>query len=129
MKRINLLGVVNILFFLSFFISSNAQESSQQINVDPLVDELLVLKNKMTEKNDFTNRYTIQLFYGSSREEAVKIRNRFHNKYDSIPTNIVYQSPNYKVWAGNYTNSLDAEKCFIELKEDFKSALLIRPKK
>lgn len=121
-----------IYLFLTTCIFSglrlNAQENKSNITADPLIQEMLVLKSKMTESNELNERYKIQLFSGSTLEEANKIRERFKQKHPKHPASIEYQTPNYKVWIGDFRDRLEAERLFIAIKEDFKSSFVFKPR-
>lgn len=119
------------LFLASCIFSGShlsAQESKSQITADPLVQELLVLKSKMTESNELNERYKIQLFSGATLEEANKTRRKFREKHPNQPASIEYQTPNYKVWVGDFRDRLEAERLFIAIKEDFKSSFVFKPR-
>jgi len=106
----------------------NAQENKSHIQADPLVQELLVLKSKMTESNELNERYKIQLFSGSTLEAANEIRKKFKIRHPNHPASIEYQTPNYKVWVGDFRDRLEAERLFISIKDDFKSSFVFRPR-
>ncbi len=119
--RFLVLGGIALLFLpLGVF----AQSSIQQ---DPLIPELLVLKAKMTENNELGERYKIQLFYGETLEAANKIKAEFEREHAKWPSSIEYEAPNYKVWVGDFRNKLEAERAYVILKKDFKSAFIFRP--
>ncbi|SHI88919.1 Sporulation related domain-containing protein [Mesonia phycicola] len=122
-KHVPILLAATCLFLVST-INTNAQSS---IDADPLLNELIVLKAKMIENNEINERYKIQLFYGTDLKEANKIKNEFKEKYKEWPSDIVFETPNYKVWIGDFRNKLEAERAFIELKKDFKSAIIFKP--
>lgn len=113
-----------IYFSFLCFNDINAQSS---IKADPLIQELVVLKAKMVENNTLNERYKIQLFYGSNLSEANKVKKEFDKEYKEWPSNIVFETPNYKVWIGDFRTRLEAERAFIQLKKDFKSAIIFKP--
>lgn len=106
----------------------SAQERKSKITADPLIQEILVLKSKMTESNELNERYKIQLFSGATLEEANKIRGKFKEKHPKHPASIEYQTPNYKVWVGDFRDRLEAERLFIAIKDDFKSSFVFKPR-
>lgn len=120
----------NLLLVFCVFFSLNtwAQENSTNIEQDPLIPELLILKSKMTESNELGDRYKIQLFYGATLAEANKVKKEFENNYKNWPVSIEFETPNYKVWVGDFRNKLEAERAYIKLKKDFKSAFIFKPK-
>ena len=113
---------------ITFSITVSAQQATSSIEQDPLIPELLILKSKMTENNELGERYKIQLFYGSTLAEANKVKKEFERTYTKWPSSIEFETPNYKVWVGDFRNKLEAERAFLELKEDFKSAFIFKPK-
>lgn len=119
-----------ILIFLIFcgfsFNSINAQNSSSGVQQDSRIPELMVLKAKMTENNELGDRYKIQLFYGDLKG-ANKVEREFKQKYNQWPVSLHYETPNYKVWVGDFRTKLEAERAFVDLKSDFKSAIVFRP--
>ncbi|MDQ7916982.1 SPOR domain-containing protein [Mesonia sp. MT50] len=82
----------------------------------------------MTESNELNERYKIQLFSGSTLDEANKTRRKFKEKHPNQPASIEYQTPNYKVWVGDFRDRLEAERLFITIKEDFKSSFVFKPR-
>ncbi|GGZ44879.1 SPOR domain-containing protein [Mesonia mobilis] len=110
------------------FIFSNSKLNAQtSIEADPLIQELVVLKAKMVENNTLNERYKIQLFYGSNLNEANKVKKEFETTYSEWRSDIVFETPNYKVWVGDFRNRLEAERAFVKLKKDFKSAIIFKP--
>lgn len=110
------------------YTTTNAQQRNGSIEQDPLIHELLVLKSKMTENNELGERYKIQLFYGSTLAEANKVKRNFESKFTEWPSSIEFETPNYKVWVGDFRNKLEAERAFLQLKDEFKSAFIFKPK-
>lgn len=119
-----------ILIFLIYcgfsFSPLCAQNSSSEIQQDSRIPELMVLKAKMTENNELGDRYKIQLFYGDLKG-ANKIESDFKQKYNQWPVSLHYEAPNYKVWVGDFRTKLEADRAFVKLKSDFKSAIVFRP--
>lgn len=125
MKKVCLMVFIACLLGSSNVFGQNAEI---RIDQDPLIPELLVLKAKMTENNKLGNRYKIQLSSNERLSSANKTKNQFNKKYDQWPVQVEYESPNYKVWVGSFTSKLAAERAFVKLREDFKSAFIFRPK-
>jgi hypothetical protein len=125
-NKLNYLGLLFAATCL-FYSGNCAAQNQNVVEADPLIQELMVLKAKMLENNELNERYKIQLFYGSNLSEANKVKNEFEKNYKEWPSNIVFETPNYKVWIGDFRNRLEAERAFIELKKDFKSAIIFKP--
>ena len=41
--------------------------------------------------------------------------------------NIIYETPNYKIWVGNYYTQIEADKKLIKIRRKFSSAFIFRP--
>lgn len=118
------------LTFLAFFLTENtvAQEGKISISKDPKIDKLLTFQKEINQETDNDNRLKIQIFNGNLRN-AEKVKSKFEFKYKDIPTSIKFETPNYKVWVGNFRTNLEAERYLIEVKETFPNAFIFTPPK
>ncbi len=107
---------------------SIAQNGTLTVKEDPRVTQLMALKTKLQKENKLTDGFTIQLYYGDLNQ-ANKILKEYRNKYNKWPAAIEYETPNYKVWAGNFQNRLEADRALLEIQQNFPSAFILRPGK
>ena len=119
--------VINVIALL-FGVNSLAQNGTLTVKEDARVTQLMSLKAKLQKENKLTDGYTIQLYYGNLNE-ANKILKEYRNKHSKWPASIEYETPNYKVWAGNFQNRLEADRARLEIHENFPSAFILRPGK
>ena len=118
------------LFLLSslFSFSQNASNTTANavvtVNADPNLKELL--KTKFSSKTN--SNYKIQLYYGSLNK-AHGVLNRFNDKYGQWHGKIQYETPNYKVWVGNYQTRIEADKALMEISKNFPHAFIFKPEK
>lgn len=106
----------------------NAQSSNLNTIQDPKFEQLLNSKRKVNQNLSYTDRYKIQIFNGTS-EMAKKTLNEFRIEYKNIDGTIIFNTPNYKVWVGNFRTRMEAEKQIIEIKKKYKTVFLIKPSK
>lgn len=125
-KRYNLLIFCILILFFSEL--SYSQKGNITIKEDAKIPQLLELKKNLEEENNLTDGYTIQLFYGE-KSRANSIINKYRNSYDAWPASIKYETPNYKVWVGNFTFRLDADRALLEIKKKFSSAFILKPER
>lgn len=122
----------NLLFLslmaLFFTTNSIAQNGTLTVKEDARVTELMALKTKLQKENKLTDGFTIQLYYGDLNQ-ANKILKDYRNKHNKWPAAIEYETPNYKVWAGNFQNRLEADRALLEIQQNFPSAFILRPGK
>ena len=72
--------------------------------------------------------YTIQLYYGELNKANSVIR-KYRNLYAAWPASIEYETPNYKVWVGNYATRLEADRALIEIQREFSAAFILKPER
>lgn len=108
--------------------SSFAQNASLTVNTDPKITQLLELKKDLEKENKLSDGYTIQLYYGEL-DKANQILRKYRGSYGNWPASIEYETPNYKVWAGNFASRIEAERALIEIQKSFSSAFILKPER
>ncbi|MBK5212137.1 MAG: SPOR domain-containing protein [Flavobacteriaceae bacterium] len=119
-----------IASILMLFISgkSIAQSATLTVNQDPKITQLLELKKGLEKENKLSSGYTIQLYYGEL-DKANQILRKYRGSYGNWPASIEYETPNYKVWAGNFDTRIEAERALIEIQSSFSSAFILKPER
>ncbi len=113
------------------FVTANIDpvpEATVTINQDPRIQTLLNIKSKMEKDGDFSDRYKIQLYYGNLNK-ANEIMRSAREEFPKLDVSIQFETPNYKVWMGNYRTRLEADKALKEVHTKFPSAFIFRPEK
>lgn len=105
-----------------------AQPGVITVEQDPRIGELMDLKTELQKDNKLTDGYTIQLYYGNLNKANTTL-NDYRNKYDTWPASIEYETPNYKVWVGNFYARLEADRALLEVHKNFPSAFILKPGK
>ncbi len=121
------------LFILSILLLFSAevtfgQQGTVTVNQDAKIPELLTLKKRLEKENKLSDGYTIQLYYGELGRANSIIR-KYRNIYSAWPASITYETPNYKVWVGNFGVRLAADRALIEIRRDFPSAFILKPER
>ena len=122
--RLKTIGLLSFIFILSN-LHGYAQNASVTINQDPEISELLSLKK---EVNKTTTRYKIQIYNGS-RSGADNAQSNFYKYYSGWSVKKVFETPNYKIWVGNFETRLEADRALARIKRKFSNAFIFRPKK
>jgi hypothetical protein len=115
-----------LLSFLSCYIIAQNQNST--IGQDPKFEQLLNEKRKINPSLTVNDFYKIQIYNGGS-ENAKKTLNEFKQEFAAIDATIVFNTPNYKVWVGNFRTRIEAERNLATIKDRYKNVLLIKPSK
>lgn len=129
MKILTINKPVFLLFLaiqISFF--SIAQENKITNNQDPKFEQLLNEKRKINSSITVNDRYKIQIFNGDS-ENSKKTLINFKKENKNMDGTIVFSTPMYKVWVGNFKTRIEAEKNLQALKKKYPNAFLIKPNK
>ena len=123
-----MIKIRHIILITAFLIGSNiiAQEGTVIINQDKEIEELLNIKKSVETSSD---RYKIQIFSGTSRGSAESAQTKFNESYSDWPTSIEWNTPNYKIWIGNFSSRLEADRALIRVKKTFVNAFIFKPKK
>ncbi len=129
MRILAVLKIISVLIMVYFSTSKvNAQEQNGTLNQDPKFEQLLSEKRKINTSLILNDVYKIQIFNGSS-ENAKKTLSEFKKEFAAIDGTIIFNTPNYKVWVGNFRTRMEAERNLVELKKRYPNAFLIKPNK
>lgn len=119
-----------IASILMLFIAGKtfAQSATLTVNQDPKITQLLELKKNLEKGREFSDGYTIQLYYGEL-DKANQTLRKYKGSFTNWPASIEYETPNYKVWAGNFSLRIEAERALLEIQKSFSSAFILKPER
>lgn len=86
------------------------------------IKKLVVAKSKMT----FNDRYKIQLYYGNLAG-ANKALGKYKSNFKEWSSSIEFETPNHKVWVGNFRNRIEADRALKRIQKKFSSAFVFKP--
>ena len=120
--------LIQVLFSLIFiFFSQNplySQKGETTIMQSIEIERIIEIKKELNKNSSMLR---IQIYNGN-RDEAKEIKEKFEKrKLDSI-IDIVYETPNYKIWVGNYINQLEANRKLLKIKKYYSDAFIFRQK-
>lgn len=114
-----------VIFYMFCFGEIIAQEGVVIVNQDKDIDVLLRLKK---EVNRTAVNYKIQIYNGN-HAGTEKARIEFKRSFSDWETSLRFETPNYKIWIGNFKTRLEADRALIKIKKKFKNAFIFKPKK
>lgn len=126
LSKINLFLLPSLLCILSQKMV--AQDEKIVVKQDPKFEQLLNEKRKINSSITINDRYKIQIFNGDS-ENSKKTLMDFKKENKDLDATIVFSTPMYKVWVGNFKTRIEAEKNLNTLKKKYPNAFLIKPNK
>ncbi|WP_456438475.1 SPOR domain-containing protein [Psychroserpens sp.] len=110
--------------FISFSIGSFAQSGTINIDQDSDINKLLEFKKDVKT----VNLFKIQVYSGT-RSGAESSKQNFLNSYNEWPVSMEFDSPNTKIWIGNFRSRLEADKALLKIKRKYNNAFIFEPKK
>lgn len=129
MKSLNL--KINALGFLVIVLTTHfcaAQQGNVTINQDKKIATLVEVKKEMNKNETSSDRYIIQIYSGN-RGTAESSQRDFNSSFADWKATLQYETPNFKVWAGNFRTRLEADRALKQVKSKFPNAFIFKPKK
>ncbi len=108
-----------------FCIAVNAQKGTVVIQQDQKISQLVELYKSVNSTDNF---YTIQVGFGTYNT-AEKLKSEVDVDFPDWSSKIVFDSPTYRVQIGRFKTKLEAERKFLEVREKYPAALLLKPDK
>ena len=105
-----------------------AQQGNVTLQQDQKFEDMLAEKRKINSSITVNDKYKIQVYNGDS-ETSKKTLTEFKREFKNHDATIVFSTPSYKVWAGNFKTRIEAERNLAEVKKRFPNAFLVRPNK
>lgn len=118
----------SVLTCCIFSTSTWAQGGSVTVSQDPKFEQLLNEKRRINSSITVNDKYKIQIFNGDS-ESSKKILNDFRKDFKNLDATVVFSTPAYKVWVGNFKSRIEAEKNLADLRKKYPNAIIIKPNK
>lgn len=119
---------VGTLLVSIFNIKIIAQENRTTVVQDVKFEQILNEKRKINSSITISDNYKIQLYNGES-EIAKKTLADFKRNNKNMDATIIFSTPTYKVWAGNFKTRLEGERNLNLLKKKYPNAFIIKPNK
>jgi len=116
-----------LLVFMGVYLCSNSlysQENSIRYN-DTLTKKFYDLKKDYSKRVYESTFYTIQIYYGGL-EDADSILEDFRENYQEIKSNLIFETPNYKVRIGEYKDINIASQKLEEIRKIYPSSFIIK---
>ncbi|GFZ90452.1 sporulation protein [Aquaticitalea lipolytica] len=117
-------GAFICLIFIGFSLKAQAQEGNVVIDQDKDIEKLLEFKKDIKT----VDLYKIQVYSGE-RGGAESTKSQFSSLYKDWPISMEYETPNYKVWVGNFRSRLEADRALVKVKKNFANAFIFYSKK
>lgn len=112
-----------MLFFLSYSLV-NAQDENVTYN-DTLTQKLFQIKKDYSKRIFESTYFTIQIYFGDLKN-ADSILIDFQKKYEGIKSELIFETPNYKVRIGDYRDINIASQKLEEIRRTYPGSFIIK---
>jgi hypothetical protein len=121
--KTNTLKTLIFSALLLFSYIATAQQGDVTVIQDKSIDRLLEFKKDLRT----IDIYKIQIYSGD-RLNAEKTKSKFLSSYKDWKTIMEFNTPNYKIWVGNFRDRLEADRALAEIKKKYTGAFIFHPK-
>ena len=122
MIKAQFLPILIAIIFSNY--SAKAQDQNIQFN-DTLTEKFFKIKKEYDKREYETTFYTIQIFYGNLKK-ADSILNDFKLSYQEINSELLFETPNYKVRIGEFKDISIASKKLEEIRRIYPGSFIIK---
>ena len=105
-------------------IPLNGQENTIKYN-DTVTKKFFEIKKDYSKRIFESTFYTIQIYFGGL-EEADSILEDFRKNYQEIKSDLIFETPNYKVRIGEYKDINIASQKLEEIRKIYPSSFIIK---
>jgi len=102
-----------------------AQYTEPKFAVNQSLDTVLDSISRINLSNGFVDGFTIQIYSGIKREEALNSKKQISSALPELDTELQYVQPNFRVRTGKYYDRLAAHKDYLAVKRYFPNAIII----
>ena len=117
-----------LVFYFLFQLSLNcySQQDLVTLSQDANFEQLMNEKRKINSSITINDRFKIQIFNGDS-ENSKKQLMAFKKEFTALDCTIIFSTPLYKVWVGNFKTRIEAERTLLDIKKKFPNSFLVKP--
>lgn len=104
------------------------QEFRAENGINPSTARMVSLGSKVVDKKNArrvkVRGFRVQIFSGSSRNEAYAVQSRFQNAYKDMGSYVSYDEPNYRVKVGDFRSRADATNFMRVLRSQYSNVFV-----
>lgn len=93
--------------------------------VNERLDAVLDSIDRINLNGKYVDGFTIQVYSGTKREEALNVKRDLSLKVPEIESELQYMQPNFRVRVGKYFTRLEAQKDYLLIRKYFPNTIVI----
>jgi len=100
-----------------------------QIRQDPRITDLLVRHSQINQRKQGLEGYRLEIYFSSdskARQQSARVRNEFNLVFPTIPSYMLFQTPNFKVRVGDFRNKSEALKTKAYIASKYPNAFIVK---
>ncbi len=118
-----------VLFSLKFSnpIVAQSNDSLQIQNIKIQTPEGFedLMKTYQEETKEGIEGYCVQIYNGK-KNICLSKRSEFFKAYPKIPSEMVYEAPEYRIQVGRFRTKIEAEKFLNEIQDEFTGSFIVK---
>ena len=116
--------LISIMLIFLCYSLVNAQDENVVYN-DTLTQKLFQIKKDYSKRIFESTYYTIQIYFGNLKN-ADSILIDFQKNYEGIKSELIFETPNYKVRIGDYRDINIASQKLEEIRRTYPGSFIIK---
>ena len=112
------------MLLFSFCVKAQKTDSAK---VELVQDEKIpqMVQKYTDSQNGKMKGYRVQIFFGAEKNKAKDQKSKFLSKYSDVKAYEVFETPYFKIRAGNFRTKLEAYQLQQKIKSDFPGAFIV----
>ena len=116
--------LISLLLIIIIHSKLNAQDKNVNYN-DTLTQKLFQIKKDYSKRIFESTYYTIQIYFGNLTE-ADSILIDFQENFEGIKSELIFETPNYKVRIGEFKDINKASQKFEGIRKKYPGSFIIK---
>lgn len=109
-------------FLLSIVVSGICAAQEIQLNIDPVVEQLIRIWVAQNKTNPRIEGWRVQILSSTDRQQVESGKSQFLTLYPDVPADWVHEKPYYKLRVGAFRTRQEALSFLAELKDNYPGA-------
>jgi len=123
--KLLLLFILSLNTALTGFAQDKPIAVSSRIEMDVSTRKAIEKHKEFNKKNPLIPGYRIQTYAGSSRQQALTMRNEIADKYPEYVAYVIYKQPTFRVRVGDFRSRFEAQKLLNDIKPTYSSSFIV----
>jgi hypothetical protein len=118
---------MRLLFFSLLLFAFHSQANSQSLNSqDEAINALMDKHIALGKARNAMPGYRVQIFFGDTREDAIKQKTEFLKLFPNMGAYIVYQQLNFRLRVGDFKTKLQATEFLMQVRPLVPMSFLVK---